>query len=169
MLTQNIGNLPNYKELSTKEIQYKIFGNKDKTAYLDIWKSKYSKHISINYKIAFNLMPIIHGDTCSICGNIDGSIKHLLLNCQPLKPVRDTVEGWLLALGSETLSLNERMIIYSRDISSDAIRHLLSEYKIETWLTRNKIKFDGITLSTNVIKARLECKMRFYLTYLIPK
>ena len=82
---------------------------------------------------------------------------------------RNQILIWLKAIDPlyDSDALSKDQVIYCKDIENNVIHFILSEYKIELWIMRNKIKFEAEKLNTLKIIHRIDNKTNFYLTHIL--
>ena len=132
--------LKNYKKrhkvTKTKDIQNILFPKEKRHYFKEIFYAKEPKLISINYQTVHDLLPI-RNNPCYFCKTENESIKHIFLNCDYLKSVRQTIKTNLQAYN---IDFNRDTIIDMRDIDTDISTQIISQYKFITWSYRNRAK-----------------------------
>ena len=164
-LYQNIQELGNLKKLKVKEIENKIFGKEITEINSNIWLGRISKHHSINYKIALDLMPIIPGQICVFCGVDPDNMEHMLVTCRKLRNVRKLVEHWLGILRDKPTKISKEMMIDASDVEDDVEQFIWTTAKTEIWNHRNKVKFENAQINTLEIKNKIDQKVRFQIQH----
>ena len=69
-------------------------------------------------------------------------------------------------MGGGAAVLQQEMVIKCENISNDLLRFVLSEYKLELWNLRNRIKFDNEPLNLNICTRNLEGRVRLFIRHL---
>ena len=167
-MNKNAKLLKDIKCLTVKEIQQKVFPDRVTYVYEHIWKSKYSRHRTINYQIAYGLLPIVGKQACPFCARAQESIMHILLDCGKLTRIRDQVLAWLRCI-KENTELGRKLVITGEEVTDEIERYILSEYKIAIWIARNKIKFENEKLIEQNIINRIECNVRFFINNMLRR
>ena len=132
--------LKNYKKrhqvTKTKDIQNILFPKEKRHYFKEIFYAKEPKLISINYQTVHDLLPITNSP-CYFCNTQNESIKHIFLNCDYLKNVRQIIKTKLQAYN---IDFNRDTIIDMKDINTDISAQIINQYKYVTWSYRNKAK-----------------------------
>ena len=157
--------LKNYKKrhkvTKTKDIQNILFPKQKQLYFKEIFYAKEPKLISIHYQTAHNLLPI-RNNLCYFCKTENESIKHIFLNCDYLKSVRQTIKT---NLQTHNIDFNRDTIIDMKDINKDISTQIISQYKYITWSYRNRAKRakkkKQIPKAANIVQ-KIEKELDFY-------
>ena len=125
-----------HKITTTKNIQDILYPKEKRHYFKEIFKAQEPKLISLNYKIVHNLLPF-KDNSCYFCNSNTENIKHIFLQCNYLKKVRERVEQYLQEYNIE---LNRETIIDMYGIDMDLPAQVISQYKYTVWAFRNEAK-----------------------------
>ena len=152
-----------HKVTKTKDIQNILFLEEKRYYFKEIFYAKEPKLISINYQTVHDLLPIIN-NPCYFCNTQNESIKHIFLNCDYLKNVRQTIKTKLQAY---KIDFNRNTIIDMKDVivNTDISAQIISQYKYVIWSYCNKAKRakkkKEIPKAANIIE-KIEKELDFY-------
>ena len=65
--------------------------------------------------------------------------------------------------------MNKNAILKSKGVGNKATCFLLSEYKIQIWKKRNRIKFENEDPNVESVINTIETNLRFYITHFLNK
>ena len=124
------------KKIKTSDI-HKILYPKEKTLISNtIFIPENPKSISMNYLVAYEILPVHSSMTCQFCRTEKESVNHLLLECNGLLNVRGMTDELLRAANS---SLQKNRILRMENISSIPEAIVISKYKGTIWNIRNAL------------------------------
>ena len=149
-----------------KDIEAQI--KKDNSiAFKQLFGSKDPRLISINYVVAYRLLPIWSGNDCVFCQRIEESYKHLFIECGKIHMIRNKILNLITPI--EPFDFNILSIYYMEGIKNISTHIVISYYKRYVWHYRERLRSGSLTRSEmdyNVMWKKIESEIRFFLQHL---
>ena len=132
----------------------KLFGSKD------------PRLISINYEIAYRLLPIWSGNDCAFCQRVEESYKHLFIECGKMHMIRNNILNMINPI--EQFNFNILSIYYMEGITNIATHIVISYYKRNIWYYRQRLRTGNLAydkMDFNKMWMKIESDIRFFLQH----
>ena len=167
LMMENKELIKTIKDSPVRKILRIIFEKEQGPVWEGILKGRDTRHIAINYKTAYGLMPIWREYRCPVCNDKSETTLHLFMQCVGFNRVKDEIDEWVDIITNGQKTMDAGMLILGMGLENDLLRYVISEYKLHLWKARNLKKFENKDVNEYAINRSIEGKIRFYVKYLI--
>lgn len=148
-------NLKSLQQKLYKKTEVKLRADRD---FSDTWLqiSKATTHRKCRdlcFLVAHDSLPlnamlkrrnVTNSDTCSLCGLMPETIRHVFLNCDKVQRFKMMLEKWVEPVMSRTLTEEEILYHEGRTKWKKKANNLIAQYKYSIWISRAKLYYGEI-------------------------
>ena len=172
LMVKNKNKLTNLEDMNLKKIEEEIFTEPNKVVkYKNIYIGKYSKHISLNFKIATEILKTatymdLANRKCILCNIKNETIYHIFFECEKLEPLRKEMISAIRIIREDNQDLTWNYIIYMKEMKTKIEYEMISIYKTLIWNNITDNRWGGEIFNINTINRVFHRDIDFTLRYI---
>ena len=163
-LYKNVETLGNLQELKVRQIENKIYTQEGMEWDQQIFRGKLPRQVFFNYKVLHEMV-YLYGQCTLFRTENHENAEHLFLKCESLAPLRREASSWIRTILKTNFKMNYGNIVEMKGSEDHDLYYIVSEYKYQVWLARNKVKYDDGELNVKAIEKKISNQMQFYFNY----
>ena len=171
LMVKNRMKLQDIQNMKMKEIETILFERKTITCpYTGIYRGKNVKFISLNFRIVTNILKTAtnrddNDRSCTYCHSRNETIFHLFLECEHLKPLRQTLQQYIQLIRDTYKPLVWNYIINMQELEKELEYEVITIYKKTVWNSATQIRFNHKIIDIHNMIANFEKEVHFYMRY----